>query len=166
VTETPATAEPRYNRIYEKLVTAEDDVAGMIAYALYKQSKREWLRNFEAEHRARPSPSDIDAYVLAYTKYEFERLRSQADSILSAYAAVVIDAETPSLREEIITSHVMKQVSQTLLDVKRQGSLLRQFITGAFLALGYTILLFGIAVALKFAGIDLLGIVEKVGPPA
>ena len=33
----------RYNFIYEKLVTAEDDVLGLIAYGIYKQHKIEFV---------------------------------------------------------------------------------------------------------------------------
>jgi hypothetical protein len=161
----PATAQPRYNRIYESLVTADDDLVGMIAYALYKQSKREWLLSFEADNGVRPNVNDIDAYVRAQTQFELRRLRSQAESILSAYAAVVVDAETPSIREDAIESHVLDQVRYTLNNVEKQGSFFRQLATGAIIALGYTIFLITVAIALKYAGIDLIGVIGNVGRP-
>ena len=47
-----------YNTVYEKLVQRDDDLIGLIAYALYKQHRRDWLiayRQREVESQARPN---------------------------------------------------------------------------------------------------------------
>ncbi|UEM08197.1 hypothetical protein JL101_036195 (plasmid) [Skermanella rosea] len=161
----PPAAPTRYNRIYESLVpeTGDDDLVGMIAYALYKQSKREWLVSFEREHGVRPSQSDVDAYVRSQTQYEIKRLRSQAESMLSAYAYYVVDQETPAIRESAINNHVLDEATKTLQTVKKQGRWRHQFTAGAVGAFGYTLLLIALALILKLAGVDLLSIVEKIG---
>jgi hypothetical protein len=31
------------NRIFERLVVADDDVVGLVAYSVYKRHKRDWI---------------------------------------------------------------------------------------------------------------------------
>lgn len=39
-------SERNYNYIFSKLVNAEDDVVGLLAYAIYKQQKIEYIEDF------------------------------------------------------------------------------------------------------------------------
>jgi hypothetical protein len=56
-------AAPR-SSIYEALVKAEDDIIGLIAYALYKQSKREFLAGHAAKNNAEADEAAISAFCL------------------------------------------------------------------------------------------------------
>jgi len=47
--------EAAYNFIYEKLVENSDDINGMIAYALYKRDKIDFIRSFRAKHSRPPN---------------------------------------------------------------------------------------------------------------
>ena len=40
----------KYNFIYEKLVTADDDVLGLIAYGINKQHKNELITKIKEDH--------------------------------------------------------------------------------------------------------------------
>lgn len=40
----------QYNYIYEKLVTSEDDVLGLIAYGMYKQHKIEFISKIKEDN--------------------------------------------------------------------------------------------------------------------
>lgn len=42
--------ENQYNYIYEKLVTSEDDVLGLIAYGMYKQHKIEFISKIKEDN--------------------------------------------------------------------------------------------------------------------
>jgi hypothetical protein len=77
-------AEERRNPMYELLVQGENDVAGLLAYALYKQNKRDWLIGFQATNECSPTTAEVEAFILG------ERLprrtatyRSLAEDMLS-----------------------------------------------------------------------------------
>jgi hypothetical protein len=50
--------------VFKKLVNADDDLVGLIAYGLYKQNKYEWLAAFEKSCGRRPGADEYTAYVL------------------------------------------------------------------------------------------------------
>jgi len=52
------------NRVFQKLVTTDDDVGGLVAYALYKQNKLDWLLEYEKLRGQAPSLSEIAAYII------------------------------------------------------------------------------------------------------
>jgi hypothetical protein len=48
--------------IFDKLVSGENDVVGLLAYSLSMQNKRDWLAAFQAETGRAPTPSEMTAY--------------------------------------------------------------------------------------------------------
>ena len=52
------------NPIFELLVQNEHDVAGLLAYALYKQNKRDWLIAFQATNGRQPVEAEVSAFIL------------------------------------------------------------------------------------------------------
>jgi hypothetical protein len=50
--------------MYELLVQGENDVAGLMAYALYKQNKRDWLIGFQATNERSPTDAEVEAFIL------------------------------------------------------------------------------------------------------
>jgi hypothetical protein len=52
------------NPIFASLVQAEDDTVGLLAYALYKQNKRDWLTSFFEEQGREATPGELLAYHL------------------------------------------------------------------------------------------------------
>ncbi|MBV9111633.1 MAG: hypothetical protein JOY67_02305 [Hyphomicrobiales bacterium] len=49
---------------FVELVQAEDDTVGLLAYALYKQNKRDWLASFLKEHDREATEGEVEAYHL------------------------------------------------------------------------------------------------------
>jgi hypothetical protein len=49
--------------VFETLVCADDDVRGMLAYGLYKRSKREWLARFRATEGRAPTEAEVRAFL-------------------------------------------------------------------------------------------------------
>jgi hypothetical protein len=64
----PATAQaPRpvqRNTIFSELVQGEDDLPGLVGYALYKQNKRDWLASFFKTHGRDPTDDEVQSYIL------------------------------------------------------------------------------------------------------
>jgi len=52
------------NPVFAKLVEAEDDTVGLLAYALYKQNKRDWFVSFFEEHNREATEGEVEAYHL------------------------------------------------------------------------------------------------------
>jgi hypothetical protein len=57
-------SEDNRNPIFELLVKNEQDVAGLLAYALYKQNKRDWLIAFQATTGRQPTDGEVSAFIL------------------------------------------------------------------------------------------------------
>jgi hypothetical protein len=53
------------NPIFEILVQGENDVPGLLAYALYKQNKRDWLIAFQATNNRIPNSAERAAFILS-----------------------------------------------------------------------------------------------------
>jgi hypothetical protein len=56
--------ESDLNPIFDALVTPNEDVAGLVAYSLYKQNKRAWLGDFIKATGRAPNEAEIRAYVI------------------------------------------------------------------------------------------------------
>jgi hypothetical protein len=70
--------------VFKKLVNADDDLVGLIAYGLYKQNKHEWLATFEKSCGRRPGADEFTAYVLGEgTTRRVTAYRRLAEALLS-----------------------------------------------------------------------------------
>jgi hypothetical protein len=70
--------------VFKKLVNADDDLVGLIAYGLYKQNKYEWLAAFEKSCGRRPGADEFTAYALGEgTPRRVTAYRSLAETFLS-----------------------------------------------------------------------------------
>lgn len=59
----PADDTGAYNDVFARLVEADEDIIGLLAYALYKQNKVDWLVSFkQAEGRA-PDQAELKSYI-------------------------------------------------------------------------------------------------------
>src|SRR5579863_1389684 len=56
--------EPERNAIFDNLVQVEGEVAGLIAYSIYKQNKRAWLQDFQKAVGRPPTEAETRAYII------------------------------------------------------------------------------------------------------
>jgi hypothetical protein len=144
-----------YNTVYEKLVQRDDDLIGLIAYALYKQHKRDWLIAYRQREDREPSVAELSAYL---TSQELDRTvlmyRERAEAVLNQFAEQIIDRATPDIQRSAISSEISRSLTWW-----------RQLPAGIFAAIVYSVLLILIALVLRYAGIDFLGILSAVGRP-
>lgn len=131
-----------YNTMYERLVDGSSNtVQGYIAYGLYKNAKREWIRQFEAEKGRAPRPAEVQGYVDAYTAQMRDVFEAQAAGVLAQFAEGAVSDAKPGIVE-----HALKGTAGR--------SILHSIIANAI----YTLVLIVIVVILKRAGIDLLSL--------
>ena len=50
--------------VFGHLVTDDRDIAGLVAYSIYKQNKLDWLRAFEAANGRQPDDRELAAYII------------------------------------------------------------------------------------------------------
>jgi hypothetical protein len=137
---------PRYNPIYEKLVSEEDDdpdLVGLVAYALYKRAKRNWARDFRERRQRKPNDTDLDAYVDTWTADRLEGVKREAASALAEYANTVMASAEPDILRRALRGAFWRAVWPSMA-----ASVL------------YTVILIIFAVILARAGVDLIGIVR------
>jgi hypothetical protein len=57
-------AEAEHNTIFDNLVKVEGEVAGLVAYSIYKQNKRAWLHDFIKASGRPPNEAESRAYII------------------------------------------------------------------------------------------------------
>lgn len=52
-----------YNKMYDRLVSSDDDIEGLLAYGLYKRHKRAFIINHTKTHGSRPDDKEIENFM-------------------------------------------------------------------------------------------------------
>jgi len=82
------------NPIFTDLVQGEEDLPGLVGYALYKLSKRDWLTAFVKTHGREPTQDEMESYILGeHTQRRIATYRRLAEELITRKTAV---AEKPS----------------------------------------------------------------------
>jgi hypothetical protein len=137
---------PDYNPVFEKFVSdpKKPQIVDLVAYGLYKIAKREWVQ----KKGRRPTEEELAAYADTWTEQQLQDKMTAAESALVIYGESVVDDARPGILKEAL-----------------RGSGWKAFWIAIAAAVSYTLALIVVAVILKAVGVDLVGIVEKVGRP-
>ncbi|KQT85566.1 hypothetical protein [Aurantimonas sp. Leaf443] len=103
-----------YNRVLEAFVDESGpdlDIAGLVAYALYKRQKRDWIVDYKRKNADRaPTREEISAVTSSYlTPGLRETLRQRAFDLLSDYGNVYVEAATPAIQRDALSNEVLRQ---------------------------------------------------------
>lgn len=110
----------QYNFIYEKLVTAEDDVLGLIAYGIYKQHKIEFITKIKEENKREPTQEECNSFFAASTtESQLNNYRNQAEALLSETVANIANEELGRFEDEMVRNY-KKLYSRKFENVFRQ----------------------------------------------
>src|SRR5450631_3143142 len=60
----PSAADADRNPIFDALVSREGEIAGLVAYSIYKQNKRAWLQDFIKATGRPPTDAESRAYII------------------------------------------------------------------------------------------------------
>ena len=148
-----------YNAVFETLVQSDTDLTGMIAYARYKRSKKDWLVQRLDRDRSPPSPQDYQTFIESYLDpHNLSRLRAEADAMLADYGNSVLKQAEPAIRENALQNETLTQARRTLTRTEKQGIWWRQMSLAALGAFAYSLLLLALALILRILGVDLLDV--------
>jgi len=80
----PVTADAEHNPIFDALVSREGEIAGLVAYSIYKQNKRAWLQDFIKATGRPPTDAESRAYIIGEsTERRLQTYRHLAASTLA-----------------------------------------------------------------------------------
>ena len=131
-----------HNPIFTKLVVDGDDkLLGMVAYGIYKTSKREWIQSFTDEHDRQPTPAELTAYAGTWTPQLIQNATDAATSALAEFASGAIDEARPAILKDALKGDAVRSVLLNMLS-----------------ALLYTLALIAVVLVLRKSGVDLLSI--------
>ncbi|SOE00287.1 hypothetical protein [Caenispirillum bisanense] len=107
-----------YNRMFERLVEAGDEprLTGLLAYALYKERKRDWMIRFRGEKGRDPTPQEVEDYVFSVGPHELEDFRDAARRMVGeaaeSYLAGSEDALRAQIADEVFAGHAAAAVTR------------------------------------------------------
>lgn len=142
----------KYSYIYSELVKDPSDVIGLLAYALYKQSKINTIEDFNKTNSRNPSESELQSITAALrNEAQIDLYKSQAQAMFVEISQKIIDDELPKVEQkctdrhmemikDVITSNV-PSIFEKELDKREQG-LGKQIIIGVASSLCYAIIAF------------------------
>jgi hypothetical protein len=71
------------NPIFDALITSDGEIAGLVAYSLYKQNKRDWLEAFKTQTGRLPTEAETRSYIIGEsTERRLTTYRQLAQSTL------------------------------------------------------------------------------------
>lgn len=79
-------SERNYNYIFSKLVQSDDDIVGLISYALYKRQKIDHIRRFLVEHGHGPTDENLKGFhEMSSTDIQIKNYRTRAEKIANTF---------------------------------------------------------------------------------
>ena len=139
-----------HNRAYEQLVSGDDDLIGLIAYALYKKDKRDFYLGWQEQHGSPPQADHVRAFTATVlTLGQQLRYRTAARDMIDAYAKTVADAEKPLIEKGAVT----ERFEEAARKVEESIRWYRQIPAGIVAGLIFAAVLVGVVAALGLADI-------------
>lgn len=107
-----------YNHIFTRLVQDDPDFVGMVAYALYKKQKIEWIRQFASQNGGRePSEQELGPFHdLSNMQSMIDSYRNQAVDLLDEFLDFALADKVEQIRQEL-----MKEASLQLQQAHQQA---------------------------------------------
>jgi hypothetical protein len=140
-----------YSKAFDKHVTeGDDDVLGLLSYALYKVEKREWLTDKKAKGLA-PSRAEKQGHEEALcTETQLQRRREQVHTMLAGLVSAELENLLPVLEEDWKQTQFMPLLTSIHTQVLQQRKKVWQITLEGLLGnVAFTVLLIGTVIVAK-----------------
>ena len=98
-----------YSDVYKRLVKDNDDIAGIVAYGIYKNSKHEFIRKKQAELGTLNLPNDIlEEFYATQTDYVLELYRIHAEKLTREFVNSLYENEISQEKQRLNQEHMEK----------------------------------------------------------
>jgi hypothetical protein len=146
------------NRAYDQLVSSDDDLIGLIAYALYKKDKRDFYVGWLEKHGSAPQSDHLKAFTASVlTLGQQLRYRTAARDMIDAYAKTVSDAEKPLIEKGAVT----ERFEQAARKVEESIRWYRQIPAGIVAGLTFVVVFIAVVAVLGYS--DLVPVSQLQG---
>ncbi len=177
----------KFNKIYNQLVKDEDDFIGMVAYAIYKKCKVEYIEKFEEEKGRTPTDEELISFhsssclatvVSGYEKQAIDLIRRFSDNLL-ANEVEEVENEYDGILFEVTQEHEAElekreaEFAKKILELKGPTPV-KQFWSGVFQSIVAAFLIFLVSIIIivvswgeKQGGVTgaLRNMVEQISEP-
>jgi len=144
--------------VLEFYIEGEDDLIGLLAYALYERQKRDFVVSYRKRNAGRsPNEAELAAVSSNYLSADLRNtLRDRASQILSSYAETYVEAMEPEIRLAAVNSDALRRVREIEKSVKKRLGFWRQVRAGFMAILLLLLLLSAAAIAAVFFRSDIV----------
>ena len=124
--------------VFSNLVKGDGDIAGLVAYSIYKQNKLDWLRAFQTSRGRTPNDAELTSYIIGEgTPRRLATYRHLAEATLAGHGPNIgngYDGPTsPRTRSSLARQNLF---SPGLMAI--YGLIALLFVLGFWLALHFT----------------------------
>lgn len=110
-----------YSRVYKLLVHGEDDLAGQIAYSIYKNHKIDKITRFAAQNKRLPNNEELTSFMdNAESDEQLRFYNERAMAILKNFAERTLSAEKQRIESELRADYDAK-FNELLRELKPKG---------------------------------------------
>ena len=123
--------------ILEFYIEGDDDLIGLLAYALYERQKRDFIVSHRKRNSGRsPNENEVAAINSNYLSKDLRTtLRDRASQILSSYAETFVKAMEPQIKLAAVNSDALRQMRAIEKSVTRRTGFWRQIRIGFVVSL-------------------------------
>ena len=146
----------KYSFIYSKLVTENNGIIGLLAYAIYKRQKIEHINTFKKDNGRDPSEDELDSFhQFTLSETQIQQYTTTAENDLNELANALLQSKLSE-----VESYYQRAIARIAKE-KRQG-FWYGVAQGAVGSLLYTLLLGVIFFILSAMQLGPVQVIEKI----
>lgn len=120
-----------YNFIYKKLAQGPDDVVGALAYALYKEEKLAYVKDFEESRGSAPADADLQEFHrMTNMPQRIDAYKQQAERLLQEFLedalVIVLQEREKQMHQEFVANKLESVEARIDLQAKSVHEALAQ----------------------------------------
>ncbi len=97
--------DPERTSVFTSLVREDGDIAGLVAYSIYKQNKLDWLQAFEVAKGRAPNDDELASYIIGEsTPRRLATYRHLAETTLAGKGPEIGGSASRPARDRLATS--------------------------------------------------------------
>lgn len=137
-----------FDKAYETFVSDDDDIEGLLAYAIFKRHELRWLDEHHKANSKSPTPTEsatfLTAAITSSNQYETE-----SASALIAFAEDFVEQRRPRIERSAIEGRIAEATS------------FRSTVTSSIIGFAsVSIILVIIALVVRLLGVDILDVLS------
>jgi hypothetical protein len=153
--------------VLEFYIEGEDDLIGLLAFALYERQKRDFVVSHRKRYGGRsPNDAEIAAVNSNYLSTDLRNtLRDRASQILSSYAETYVEAMEPQIQLAAVNSDALRQVRDIEKSVRKRTGFWRQVRVGFVVSVLLILLAAALAIAAVLFRADIIDALNALMAP-